>query len=467
MAKNLHEHDPSSGDGKGGPTDILIVEDEPDVAYILKRAIESCGDFDVRLVGSAEEFEAELLRRPPDIVFTDLMMPVLDGFELIRRALVIDPDLPIIVISGYSSIDNAVKAVKEGAFDFLPKPFSPESFQLVLAKVERELGLRRRAREAAERDPDLDAIRGNGPLVQRLREWIRRIRDTQANVLIEGESGTGKELVARAIHGGRGPFLAINMAAVPDSLAEAELFGYRKGAFTGALADKKGLMEEAHHGTLFLDEINAATMPMQGRLLRALQERKIRPVGSTSEVPVDFRLICASNRPLEELVLAGQFRRDLYHRLNTLAVRVPPLRERRIDIPVLVDHFVHRYARAHGRRACRFSAEAMTALVEADWPGNIRELENAIEQAVILCSGKMAEIPVTALPPALGGQGWQFGDVGESVSRPKTLAEVEMNYILTVLRQVDGNKAEAARILDIGYKTLLRKLESAADGPAG
>ena len=261
--------------------------------------------------------------------------------------------------------------------------------------------------------------------------------------------------------GGGGPFLAINMAAVPDSLAEAELFGYRKGAFTGALADKRGLMELAHGGTLFLDEINAASMPMQGRLLRALQERTIRPVGGTAEVPVEFRLICAANRPLEELVRIGEFRRDLYHRLNTLSVRVPPLRERRLDIPALVEHFVERYAHTYGRRVCRFSGEAMTALSQADWPGNIRELENVVEQAVILCSGKISEIPVTALPPSLGGQGWQFDDAGDIVSRPKTLAEVEMNYIFTILRQAEGNKAEAARILNIGYKTLLRKLDAA------
>ena len=461
MPKNLHEFDRSRGDEDGRLTDIIIVEDEPDVAYILKRAIESSGDFQVRLSGSAEEFVAELLRQPPDIVFTDLMMPGIDGFELLRRTQVIHPDLPIIIISGYSSIDNAVMAIKEGAFDFLPKPFTPEAFQLVLAKVEREHGLRRRARAAAECDADLETIKGLSPIVQRLREWIRRIRHTQANVLIEGESGTGKELVAKAIHGDQGPFLAINMAAIPDSLAEAELFGYRKGAFTGALADKRGLMELAHRGTLFLDEINAASMPMQGRLLRALQERRIRPVGGTAEVPVEFRLICAANRPLEELVRTGEFRRDLYHRLNTLSVRVPPLRERRLDIPVLVEHFVERYARAHGRRACRFSAEAMTALLQADWPGNIRELENAVEQAVILCSGKMSEIPVTALPPSLGGQGWQFDDADDAACRPKTLAEVEMSYIMTVLRQANGNKAEAARILDIGYKTLLRKLEAA------
>ena len=438
-------------------TNVIIVEDEPDVGHLLRRMIESCGDYAVQVVGTPEEFEDLLLRQTPDLVFTDLMLPRIDGFELIRRALTVAPDLPIVMVSAYSTIDNAVKAVKEGAFDFLAKPFRPESVELILAKVERDHGLRR-ARAGHERDPDLEAIKGDSPMVTRLREWIRRVRDTQANVLVEGESGTGKELVARAIHAARGPFVAINMAAVPDSLAEAELFGYRKGAFTGALADKKGLMVEANGGTLFLDEVNAATAPMQGRLLRVLQERKLRPVGGTTEVPVDFRLICATNRPLEELVVAGEFRRDLYHRLNTLSVRIPSLRERRQDVPVLADHFLQRYARAHGRRVRRLSAGALTAFIEADWPGNIRELENAVEQAVILCSEKMMEIPLTALPPSLGGQGWLFGDAEAATQRPKTLAEVELQYILAVLRQADGNKSEAARILDIGYKTLLRRL---------
>jgi transcriptional regulator with PAS, ATPase and Fis domain len=318
-------------------------------------------------------------------------------------------------------------------------------------------------REARERDPDLLAIKGDSPLMQRLRDWVHRVRDTQANILVEGESGTGKELVAGAIHAGKGPFVAVNLAAVPDTLAEAELFGYRKGAFTGAAADKRGLMEEASGGTLFLDEINAAALPMQARLLRVLQERKVRPVGGTTEIPVDFRLVCASNQPLEDLVRAGQFRRDLFHRLNTLQIRIPPLREHRQDIPILIMHFLERYARAHGRRARRFSAEAMAAFMEAEWAGNIRELENAVEQSVIICPEGLTDIPVAALPPSLGGQGWLFGD--DEVAggdRPKTLAETEMEYIMAVLRQAQGNKAEAARILDIGYKTLLRKLASAA-----
>ena len=447
--------------GENGVTDILIVEDEPDVAQALRRMIESCGDYRVRTIGSPEAAEEALTRNPTDIVFTDLMMPGMDGFELTRRLNTIDPDLPIVVISAYSTLDNAVLAVKNGAFDFLPKPFRPDAIELILAKVDRDHGLRRRMREARERDPDLLAIKGDSPLMQRLRDWVRRVRDTQANILIEGESGTGKELVAGAIHAGKGPFIAVNLAAIPDTLAEAELFGYRKGAFTGAATDKRGLMEEAGGGTLFLDEINAAALPMQARLLRVLQERKVRPVGGTTEIPVDFRLVCASNQSLEDLVRSGQFRRDLYHRLNTLQIRIPPLREHRQDIPALLQYFLERYARAHGRRARRFSAEAMAAFMEAEWAGNIRELENAVEQSVIICPEGLTDIPLAALPPSLGGQGWLFGDDDMVGIRPKTLAETEMEYIMAVLRQAHGNKAEAARILDIGYKTLLRKLATA------
>ena len=439
-------------------TDILIVEDEQDVADLLKRVIESCGEYRVRLTDAPATIEEQITRQPPDMVITDLMMPGVDGFEVIRRVRTIDPDLPVIVVSAYSTLDNAVRAVKEGAFDFLPKPFHPEAVELMLAKVARDQGLRRRVFEAQERDLDLMALQGTSPLMARLRDWVRRVRATRASVLIEGESGTGKELVARAIHGGQGPFVAINMAAIPDTLAEGELFGHRKGAFTGAVADKTGLLVEAKGGTLFLDEINAATVPMQARLLRVLQERKLRQVGGTVEIPVDFRLVCASNQSLEELVRQGGFRRDLFHRMNTLHVRIPPLREHRDDIPALVEHFLQRYARAHGRRARRFSAEAMAAFIKAEWPGNIRELENAVEQSVILCPEDITEIPLTALPPSLGGQGWLFGGGEADDDRPKTLAEIELQYILAVLHQSGDNKAEAARILDIGYKTLLRKL---------
>lgn len=442
---------------------ILIVEDEPDVANALKRVIEASGAYSVRVLLTADAIEGELSPSPPDLVFTDLMMPRIDGLEVLRRIKRREPDLPVVVVSAYSTIENAVAAVKDGAFDFLPKPFKPEAVELILAKAAREHGLLHRVREARARDPDLLAIQGDSPTMRRLREWVLKVRDVGANVLIEGESGTGKELVARALHAGKGPFVAVNMATIADNLAESELFGHRRGAFTGATSDRRGLFVEAHGGTLFLDEINAASPATQAKLLRVIQERRVRPLGASAEIPVELRLIAATNQSLEDLVQGGGFRRDLMHRINTLHVRVPPLREHREDIPVLVEHFLVRYSRAHNRSARRLSAEAMSAYMRADWPGNVRELENAVEQAVILCPERVSEIPLEALPPSLGGQGWMFEEsdgAGRDDARNRTLAEVELHYILAVMRQAGGNKSEAARILGIGYKTLLRKLAS-------
>ncbi len=290
------------------------------------------------------------------------------------------------------------------------------------------------------------------------RDWIVQVRGTRDNVIIEGEGGTGKELVARALHSGQGPFVALNMAAIPDELAEAELFGYVKGAFTGASRDRPGLIRQAHGGSLFLDEVNAMSPLIQAKLLRVLQERRLRPVGADRDEAVDFRLLAASNVALEEAVAAGRFRRDLFHRLNVLQVRLPPLRERREDIGRLAEHFVNRYASAHGRRVRRLAPEALAALERADWPGNVRELENAVEQAVILCPEQILEVSLSLLPPHLGGQGWRGTAPTTDPDRPATLAEVEMRYIHAVLEQSGGNKSEAARVLGIGYKTLLRKL---------
>lgn len=442
---------------------ILIVEDEPDVANALKRVIEASGAYNVRVLLTADAIDGELSASPPDLVFTDLMMPRIDGLEVLRRIKRREPDLPVVVVSAYSTIENAVAAVKDGAFDFLAKPFKPEAVELILAKAAREHGLLHRVREARARDPDLLAIQGESPTIRRLRDWVLKVRDVGASVLIEGESGTGKELVARALHAGKGPFVAVNMATIADSLAESELFGHRKGAYTGATSDRRGLVVEAHGGTLFLDEVNATSPATQAKLLRVIQERRVRPLGATAEIPVEFRLIAATNQSLEELVHGGGFRRDLLHRINTLHVRVPPLREHREDIPVLVEHFLGRYSRAHNRSARRLSPEAMAAYMRADWPGNVRELENTVEQAVILCPERVSEIPLEALPPSLGGQGWMFEDTdsaGRDDARNRTLAEVELHYILAVLRQAGGNKSEAARILGIGYKTLLRKLAS-------
>lgn len=457
-----HKADQHATPASSRPKRILIVEDEPDVASLLKRIIQSCHPAEISVETAPGSMEPVLKAFMPDLVFTDLMMPGIDGFEVIRQTQAFNPGLPVIVVSAYATLDNAVAAVKAGAFDFLAKPFGLEAVELVLAKTKREIELRARqeelCRQMRERDGGLIALLGDSPQMRRLRDWIATVRGTRANVLIEGESGTGKELVARALHGGQGPFVALNMAAIPDELAEAELFGHARGAFTGAMRERLGLLREAHGGCLFLDEVNAMSPVIQAKLLRVLQERRIRPVGSNQEEPVDFRLLAASNTNLDEAISAGRFRRDLYHRLNVLSVRIPPLRERREDIAALADHFVHRYARAHGRRVRRLSTDAADALLHANWPGNVRELENVIEQAVILCPENALEVPLHLLPETLGGQGWLGNAPAYDPARPATLAEMENRYILNVLDRCNGNKAEAARILSIGYKTLLRKL---------
>jgi len=444
------------------PVRILVVEDEPDVASTLKRVIESCGDYRVDIEQQSQKIIQVLEERQPDILFTDLVMPKIDGFELIQHVKEYDEDLPVVVVSAYTTLENAVKAVKLGAFDFLPKPFSPESVELILAKVRRDIGLRMRTAELCrriqEQDAALHSLRGSSLLMQRLREWICKIRGTNANVLLEGESGTGKELVVRAIHDGNGPFVAINMAAIPDELAEAELFGYAKGAFTGATRQRHGLLREAHGGVLFLDEVNATSPRLQAKLLRVLQERCIRPLGSIQDIEVDFRLLSAANQDLEQMVREGEFRRDLYHRLKVLHMSLPPLRSRPEDIPELADYFLQRYIRTHAKRARHLTHGVIELLMQGEWLGNVRELENVIEQAVILCSDEASEITPDLLPAALGGP--QVADPSTAEGHPLTLAEMEMQYIHTILNQADGNKAQASRILGIDYKTLLRKLAS-------
>lgn len=447
---------------------ILIVEDDPDVAKTLKRVVDASGSYQTTIVNDPLRAVKDIADNPPDLVFTDLMMPGMDGFELIRRVKAIDEDLPVVVVSAYATLENAVEAVKAGAFDFLSKPFTPESVDLILTKLHRDLALRQRAeamcRNAQAQDPYLQALIGGSPPMQKLRAWICKVRGSKASVLIEGESGTGKELVARAIHAGEGPFVALNMAAIPDDLAESELFGARRGAFTGANEARDGLLVEANGGVLFLDEINAMSPAIQAKLLRVLQEKRIRALGGGAEVELDFQLISASNQNLESLMAEGRFRRDLFHRFNVLSITLPPLRERREDIPGLAEHFLHRYARAHSMRVRRLSTLVTAKLSGANWPGNVRELENVIEQAVILSPEDAVEIPLSVLPESLGGKGWMdtnASPAGLNSNNGTTLAEVEWQYIQQVLADSGGNKAAAARVLGIDYKTLLRKLSAA------
>jgi len=447
--------------GEGPPVRVLIVEDEPDVARILKKIIQTNGSYAVDVITERFNVRERFATAPPDVLFLDLVMPEMDGFEVIAAVREVNRSIPIVVVSAHSTVENAVKAVKLGAFDFLPKPFDPESVELMLAKLEREFVLVAQASRAREQDPYLQAIRGETTQIRAVREWILKVRPAQANVLIQGESGTGKELVARAIHGGRGPFVAVNMAAIPSDLAESELFGHRPGAFTGATRERQGLIAEAHGGTLFLDEVDAMPAPVQAKLLRALEDRRVRPLGGNQQVAVDFRLISATNADLEDAVQRGTFRRDLYHRLRVLSVTLPPLRERLTDIPILVDDFVQRYARAHGCRARRLAPGALDQLMRRPWPGNVRELENVIEEAVLLCPEDADEIDLPSFPVSLPAES-VVADGRIDKTDLKPLEEVERDYVARVLSSTGGNKAKAARILRIDYKTLLRKLAEPA-----
>lgn len=437
----------------------LVIDDEPDIAQVLGRLIRTCGDFDVLLRMGRFDLHKELPELQPDLVFLDLVMPDFDGFEVLDRIQQILPDTPVVVASAYSTIENAVRAIKLGAFDFLPKPFDPESVQLIIAKLEKDLAQRAQClslkRSLLEQDIYLRSINGQSAVILQLHSWIMRVRHTRANVLIEGESGTGKELVARAIHADQGPFVAVNMAAIPDELADSELFGHRRGAFTGASQERKGLLNEANGGTLFLDEVNSMSAMVQAKLLRVIQEKRIRPVGSDHEHSVEFRVISATNENLEKLVQEGRFRRDLYHRLKVLGAALPALRERTEDIPLLAQQFLLHYCRAHGKRLRQIRADALSYLRDREWPGNIRELENLIEAAVILCDDSAHEITAPMLLHLT-----QEGD-SSAESPPSevlTLAEMERIHIRRIMELTSGNKAQAARMLAIDYKTLLRKL---------
>lgn len=441
-----------------GAHKVLIIDDEPEIARILGRVLMTCGDFQVTVRVGKFDLERELPGLAPTLIFLDLVMPDFDGFEVLGRVQEILPDTPVVVVSAYSTIENAVRAVKLGAFDFLPKPFDPESVELIIAKLEHDLVMRARCealkRTVMSQDIYLRSISGKSRAIERLHSWIMRVRHTRTSVLIEGESGTGKELVARAIHADEGPFVAVNMAAIPDELADSELFGHRRGAFTGAAHDRNGLLCEAHGGTLFLDEVNSMSPLVQAKLLRVIEERRVRPVGGDREQSVDFRVIAATNQKLETLVREGRFRRDLYHRLRVLGTTLPPLRERVEDIPLLVQQFLQHYSRAHRKHVRQIRPDALYFLQQMEWPGNVRELENLIEAVLILCDDSTQEVTLPMLSHVVDGE--SVAEVGHGPVL--TLAEAERIHVRRILEMTSGNKAHAARLLGIDYKTLLRRL---------
>jgi len=400
----------------------------------------------------------------PDLILTDLKLPTQSGVELLRQAKALFPRTEIAIMTGHGSIESAVDAMKLGAYDYIEKPFRVEKMRLLLQRMAEKVRLvseNEFLRERVNTEDNLDGIVGASANIQDVLRMISRLKDTRTPVLIAGESGTGKELVARAIHF-RGamaqtPFIAVDCGSLVPTLMESELFGYEKGAFTGAVKSKAGLFQAANGGTIFLDEIGELPLEMQAKLLRVLQEREVRPVGSNTSVNVDVRVIAATNRDLEAAYREGTFRKDLYFRLNVVTVHLPALRERRSDIPMLVHHFLNRYAPGANLQV---TPPAMKSLLQYEWPGNVRELENCVARAITL--GDRQVIDVADLPPAIrseGGESSQRVPVENSPLSTTALAEMERMTILKVFEQAHGDKALAGRMLGISRATLYRKLK--------
>jgi len=444
-------------------TRLLVVDDEQSI----RRLCMTIGNTLGYACTEAESAEAALERLEsdaPDLILTDLKLPAMSGVELLKQTKRLLPHTEIAIMTGHGSIESAVDAMKLGAYDYIEKPFRVEKMRLLLQRMSEKVHLvteNEFLRERVTAEDNLDGIIGSSAHIQDVLRMISRLKDTRTPVLIAGESGTGKELVARAIHF-RGamaqtPFVAVDCGSLVPTLMESELFGYEKGAFTGATKSKAGLFQAANGGTIFLDEIGELPLEMQAKLLRVLQEKEVRPVGSNERENVDVRVIAATNRDLEAAYRAGTFRKDLYFRLNVVTVHLPPLRDRRSDIPVLVHHFLDRYAKAS---QIQVTAPTMKSLLQYEWPGNVRELENCIARAVTLGDGKT--IDVSDLPPAIRAESAEPGSAGvpEASSLSTTaLAEMERMTILRVFEQAHGDKALAGKMLGISRATLYRKLK--------
>jgi len=443
------------------PVRIVAIDDEETMLRILKRSLEPEG-YSVETYLNAEEALKRLESGSVDVLITDLMMPGIDGLNVIERTRAIDKDIVIIVITAYSSVESAVRAIRAGAYDFIPKPFDPEHLLIILRRAIEarnlrieNIGLKKRL-DGTDRE-----IIGNSQAIRYVLSMIEKVRNTDGTVLLIGESGVGKELIARAIHSKSKrsdyPFIPINCGALPDELLESELFGYEKGAFTGAINRKIGLFEAADKGTVFLDEVSSISPMMQIKLLRFLQERTFMRLGGKETISVDVRVIAATNEDLRESVEKGIFRKDLYYRLNVIPIEVPPLRERRDDIPLLIRHFIKRFS-TRMERDVTISKEAEDVLLRYKWDGNVRELENVIERAITITEDDI--IGLDDLPSEVFNN--KEGHVDKTSIYPEelTLSEVERLHIENVLRATGGNKSRAARRLGIDYSTLLRKLKS-------
>ncbi len=443
---------------------ILVVEDDLAMCRLLADQLGAEG-FAVEYRTSGAEGLRYATEHDVEAVIADLNMPGLDGIELTKHVLSARPDLPVILVTAFGSVDNAVAAIRAGAYDFITKPIELEVLLIAVRRAVQRRQLAREVRllrEALAESAQFEEILGESAPMRELFELLARIAGSDASVLIAGESGVGKELVAKALHrrGRRsdGPFVAVNCAAVPETLLESELFGHARGAFTDARSERTGLFVRAHGGTLFLDEIGDLPLPLQPKLLRALEERVVRPLGGTGEVPFDVALVCATNADLETAVEEGRFREDLFFRINVIQVDVPPLRARGNDVLLLAQHYLQQFATRAAKNVRSPSPAVAARLLAYPWPGNVRELRNCIERCVALARGP--ELAVEDLPrrirefaaaPVLVG--------GDDPSELVPLEQIERQYILRVLESAGGNKRLAARILGLDRKTLYRKLE--------
>ncbi|MFY0581260.1 sigma-54-dependent transcriptional regulator [Cystobacter fuscus] len=442
---------------------VLVVEDEREMRALLEKGLTRRG-FVPTARGSADEAFALLESEDFDTVLTDLRMPGMDGIALCERIALNRPDIPVVVVTAFGSLETAVAAIRAGAYDFVTKPVDLDALALVLERAVQHRALReevRRLRRALGEVSTEGGVVGESLALRRVYELIDRVADSDTSVLVTGESGTGKEVAARALHArGRrhaGPFVAINCAAMPEALLESELFGHVRGAFTDAKASRSGLFVKANGGTLFLDEVGELPLTLQPKLLRALQERTVRPVGGETEVAFDARIVAATNRDLELAVEEGRFREDLYYRLNVIGLELPPLRARGNDVLLLAQRFLEHFATRSGKRVVGLSPAVAQRLLAYSWPGNVRELQNCIERAVALTAYE--QLTVEDLPDRIRdyrapNPQAQSQDVSELVS----LEEMERRYIQRVMETVGGSRTLASRILGVDRKTLYRKL---------
>ena len=446
-----------------GLPSVLIIDDESGIVDSLRILLKNEG-FAAHVALGGQEALNRMSEIEPDIVLTDVRMPTVGGMQVLSAVRARSPDTPVILMTAQATLQSAVQAVNEGAFYYIQKPFRNDELIAILRRAAEHRRLRVENKSLKQEIKRRDTSVSGRP-IGTSKAWMEIVRlaetvaPTESTVLLQGESGTGKEVIARYIHTlsnrTEGPFLSINCGALPESLLESELFGHVKGSFTGAVKDKLGLFSAAAGGTFFLDEIGETTPATQVKLLRVLQHREVIPVGATDPLPIDTRLIAATNRDLEEEIKRGAFRSDLFYRLNVIAIHLPPLRQRRDDVPLLADHFLHRAAEGRGEPPKRLSPAALEVLQSYQWPGNVRELENALERAVILTSGEV--IDVDALPVRVTERKSE-PLIAERTPTNPTLEAIERAYILWVLQSENGNKTRAADVLGIDPSTLYRKL---------